>query len=104
DPGVASEFAGSFHNIANWFNGNLAKGLATIAVTVVGIGALFGKVEWRTAILTGVGIAAMFGAASIHSQIYNAAGGSSSPAPTPTPAPEPTPDEPTPTPWDEPTP
>ena len=29
-----------------WFTGNTGKGLATIAITVIGIGALLGKVSW----------------------------------------------------------
>ena len=51
--------------VANWFTGNTGKGLATIAITVIGIGALLGKVSWGMAIIVGVGVAIIFGAAGI---------------------------------------
>jgi type IV secretory pathway VirB2 component (pilin) len=40
-------------------------GLATIAVTIVGVGALLGKVSWGTALNVGIGVAVIFGAAAI---------------------------------------
>jgi type IV secretory pathway VirB2 component (pilin) len=48
-----------------WFTGNLGMGLATIAVTVVGVGALLGKVSWGTALNVGIGVSVIFGAAAI---------------------------------------
>lgn len=51
--------------VVSWFTGNTGKGLATIAVTIIGIGALLGKVSWGMAIIVGVGIAIVFGAAGI---------------------------------------
>jgi type IV secretion system protein VirB2 len=48
-----------------WFTGNTGKGLATIAITVIGIGALLGKVSWGMAIIVGIGVAIIFGAAGI---------------------------------------
>lgn len=51
--------------VANWFTGNTGKGLSTIAVTVIGIGALLGKVSWGMAMIVGIGVAIVFGAASI---------------------------------------
>jgi type IV secretion system protein VirB2 len=48
-----------------WFTGNLGKGLATVAITIVGLGALLGKVSWGFAIQVGIGVAVLFGAASI---------------------------------------
>ncbi|NDG05279.1 MAG: hypothetical protein EB121_08050, partial [Alphaproteobacteria bacterium] len=71
----------TFSSIVDWFNGNLGKGLATVAVIVIGILALYGKVEWKMALLTGVGIAAMFGAAGIYQQFED----SIHPPPTPCP-------------------
>jgi len=50
---------------ASWFTGNTGKGLATIAITVIGIGALLGKVSWGMAMIVGVGVAIVFGAAGI---------------------------------------
>jgi type IV secretion system protein VirB2 len=51
--------------VVNWFTGNTGKGLATVAITVIGIGALLGKVSWGMAIIVGIGVAILFGAASI---------------------------------------
>ncbi len=59
--------------VVAWFTGNTGKGLATIAITVIGIGALLGKVSWGMAIIVGIGVAIVFGAASI----VNAMSGSS---------------------------
>ena len=54
-----------------WFVGNTGKGIATIAVTIVGLGALLGKVSWGMAMIVGIGVAIVFGAAGI----VNAMGG-----------------------------
>jgi type IV secretion system protein VirB2 len=51
--------------VTSWFTGNTGKGLATIAITVIGIGALLGKVSWGMAIIVGIGVAIIFGAAGI---------------------------------------
>jgi len=54
-----------FCTVTGWFLGNTGKGLATIAVTIIGIGALLGKVSWGMALIVGLGIAVVFGAAGI---------------------------------------
>jgi type IV secretory pathway VirB2 component (pilin) len=54
-----------FQRIANWFTGNTGKGLATIAVTIIGIGALFGKLNWGMALIVALGIAIVFVAAGL---------------------------------------
>ncbi|GIK20357.1 MAG: hypothetical protein BroJett004_25210 [Planctomycetota bacterium] len=51
--------------VVQWFTGNTGKGLATIAITIIGIGALLGKVSWGMAIIVGIGVAIVFGAAGI---------------------------------------
>jgi type IV secretion system protein VirB2 len=51
--------------VLTWFTGNTGKGLATIAITVIGIGALLGKVSWGMAMIVGIGVAIVFGAAGI---------------------------------------
>jgi len=51
--------------VATWFTGNTGKGLATIAITVIGVGALLGKVSWGMAMIVGIGVAIVFGAAGI---------------------------------------
>ena len=54
-----------FCSIANLATGNTGKGLATIAITVIGLGALLGKVSWGMALIVALGIALIFGAAAI---------------------------------------
>ncbi|MBX3412795.1 MAG: TrbC/VirB2 family protein [Pirellulales bacterium] len=51
--------------VVQWFTGNTGKGLATIAITIIGIGALLGKVSWGMAIIVGIGVAIVFGAAGL---------------------------------------
>jgi type IV secretion system protein VirB2 len=51
--------------VKDWFTGNTGKGLATIAITIIGIGALLGKVSWGMAMIVGIGVAIVFGAATI---------------------------------------
>ena len=61
-------------NVANWFKGPIGKGIATLAIIVIGVGALMGKVSWGMAIIVGIGIAVIFGAPTIVSEL--GAGGS----------------------------
>lgn len=63
--------------VKSWFTGNTGKGLATIAITVIGIGALLGKVSWGMAIIVGIGVAIVFGAAGIVDALNAGAGGTS---------------------------
>lgn len=58
-----------FCNIIKWFTGTTGKGIATIAVIIIGIGALMGKVSWGMAIIVGIGVALIFGAASLVNSI-----------------------------------
>lgn len=51
--------------VVGWFLGNTGKGLATIAIIVIGIGALMGKVSWGMAIIVGLGISIIFGASAL---------------------------------------
>ncbi len=60
--------------VVGWFLGNTGKGLATIAIIVIGIGALMGKVSWGMAIIVGLGISIIFGASAL---VNSLAGGSS---------------------------
>jgi type IV secretion system protein VirB2 len=61
--------------VVKWFTGNTGKGMATIAITVIGIGALLGKVSWGMAIIVGIGVAIVFGAAGIVDAMNAGAGG-----------------------------
>jgi len=52
-------------NVAAMMYGNVGRGLATIAVIVLGIGATLGKVSWGLAITVAVGISVIFNASAI---------------------------------------
>jgi len=52
-------------NIVQALRGTVGRGIATLAVLFLGIGAFFGKVNWGLAVMVGIGIAAIFGAAAI---------------------------------------
>lgn len=54
-----------FCTLSTWATGNTGKGLATIAITVIGIGALLGKVSWGMALIVVLGVALVFGASGI---------------------------------------
>jgi type IV secretory pathway VirB2 component (pilin) len=55
----------AYCSLVNWFNGPFGKALATIAIIIIGIGALYGKVSWGLAMLAGIGIALIFGGTTI---------------------------------------
>jgi len=63
--GVNTPMGNVLCTVVRWFTGNTGKGLATIAITVIGIGALLGKVSWGMAIIVGIGVAIVFGAAGL---------------------------------------
>lgn len=52
-------------NVVNWFTGGIGAGIATLAIIVVGIGALMGKVSWGMAIIVGLGVGVIFGASTV---------------------------------------
>ena len=58
-----------FCNVISWFTGATGKGIATIAIIVIGVGALMGKVSWGMAIIVGIGVALIFGAAGLVNNI-----------------------------------
>lgn len=51
--------------IIGWLTGDLGTAIATLAVIIIGIGALMGKVSWGMAIIVAIGIGVVFGAATI---------------------------------------
>ena len=51
--------------VVGWFTGKVGQGIATLAIIVVGVGALMGKISWGMAIIVGIGVAVIFGAATI---------------------------------------
>ena len=50
---------------ASMFFGNAGKGLCTIGICILGVGALLGKISWGVAIVVGTGLAILFGAPSL---------------------------------------
>lgn len=51
--------------VVEWFTGPVGQGIATLAIIVIGVGALMGKVSWGMAIIVGIGVAVIFGAPAI---------------------------------------
>ena len=52
-------------NIVQIVYGNLGRGLATLAVVVIGVGATLGKTSWGLAMTVAVGIAVIFNAGTV---------------------------------------
>lgn len=52
-------------NIIGQLQGGIGKGIATIAIIVLGIGLFLGKLSWPVAVATALGIGLIFGAAGI---------------------------------------
>lgn len=50
---------------SDWFTGNTGKGIGTVAVTIIGIWKLIGKISGREALICLAGIALLFGAPQI---------------------------------------
>ncbi len=67
--GQLLSFSIMFCNVVNWFNGPIGKGVATLAIIVVGLGSLFGKVSWTMSIVVGVGVALIFGGTTVLSAL-----------------------------------
>jgi type IV secretory pathway VirB2 component (pilin) len=55
--------------VINWFLGPIGKAIATLAIIIIGVGALMGKVSWGMAIIVGLGVAVIFGADTIATQL-----------------------------------
>ena len=62
-------------NVVDWFTGPVGRGIATLAIIVIGIGALMGKVSWGMAIIVGVGVAVIFGASELVDELGAGGGG-----------------------------
>ncbi len=53
--------------VVDFIYGNMGRGLATLAIVTLGVGALLGKTSWGMAITVGVGISVIFNAETIAS-------------------------------------
>lgn len=67
--GNSTVLGGLLCGVAKWFTGSVGKGIATLAIIVIGIGALMGKVSWGMAIIVGLGVAVIFGAPVIVNEL-----------------------------------
>jgi type IV secretion system protein VirB2 len=61
-------------NVVEWFTGPIGAGIATLAIIVIGVGALMGKVSWGMAIIVGLGVGVIFGAKEIVDALSDGAG------------------------------
>jgi len=61
-------------DIAGWFKGPTGRGIATIAIVVLGIAAFFGKVTWGMALMFAIGIFAIFGSSEIIAAVSSGTG------------------------------
>lgn len=61
--------------VVGWFTGPVGQGIATLAIIVIGVGALMGKVSWGMAIIVGIGVAVIFGAPTIVGELGAGRGG-----------------------------
>lgn len=64
-------------NIVSFFTGAVGKGIATLAIIIIGIGALLGKISWGVAMIVAIGVGLVFGAGTMIDAIggSGAAGG-----------------------------
>ena len=60
--------------VVKWFTGPVGKGIATLAIIIIGIGALMGKVSWGMAIIVGIGVAVVFGAEELVDELSDGTG------------------------------
>jgi type IV secretory pathway VirB2 component (pilin) len=61
-------------NVIQQLQGGIGKGIATIAIVVLGIGLFLGKLSWPLAVATAIGIGLIFGAAGIVGWISSGTG------------------------------
>ncbi len=57
--------------------GNLGRGVAVLAVIILGVGAMLGKVSWGLAMTVGIGIGVVFGAVPLTAYLISGNGASS---------------------------
>jgi type IV secretory pathway VirB2 component (pilin) len=54
-----------FCTAALWFTGDTSKALATVGVSITGLGALLGRLTWGLAMFVGIGVSVVFVASTI---------------------------------------
>lgn len=65
NPGTWTPMGAVLCQIVYMVEGNLGRGLGTLAIIIIGAGATLGKVSWGLAITVGVGVSIIFNAPSI---------------------------------------
>lgn len=60
--GTSSGLAAILCDVYDIVHDDVGRGLATLAVISLGVGAMFGKISWGLAVTVGVGIGILFGA------------------------------------------
>lgn len=73
--GGGTTIGGLLCQVVTWFTGPVGQGIATLAIIVIGVGALMGKVSWGMAIIVGIGVAVIFGAPQIVGELQNTSAG-----------------------------
>src|SRR5687768_15476777 len=71
---IATPMGAVLCTIVYFVYGNLGRGLATLAVIIVGAGATLGKVSWGLAITVAIGISVIFNASGIVGQLTGVGG------------------------------
>lgn len=70
---------GTLCRVTNLLSGNIAKGIATIAIFSVGVGLFLGKFNWGTAALVCIGVGIVFSAGKLVTWISGGAGSDACP-------------------------
>ncbi len=65
EPASASTVYVILCSIVGIIQGQMGRAMATLAVLMLGIGALYGKVSWPMAIMVAVGVSVIFGAQTL---------------------------------------
>jgi type IV secretion system protein VirB2 len=60
--------------VINQLQGGIGRGIATIAIIVLGIGLFLGKLNWTVALATAIGIGVIFGAGTVVNWLSPGAG------------------------------
>lgn len=62
---LASPLYHMFGCMVRWFDGPIGKSLASLAIIILGVFAMYGRISYHQALVVSVGIATMFGAVSV---------------------------------------
>jgi type IV secretory pathway VirB2 component (pilin) len=63
--GDAGAITETLCTLVTWMTGTTGRAVATLAIIIIGVGALMGKVSWGMAIIVALGVAIIFGAPAL---------------------------------------